>query len=51
MDPLDEMYWNPTNFYKNAESNTQKIKNTINDLEFTYDKVMVCGLLVDLFLY
>ena len=43
MDPLDEMYWNPANFYKNAESNTQKIKNTINDLEFTYKKVMVCG--------
>ena len=43
MDPLDETYWNPANFYKNAESNAQKIKNTINDLEFTYDKVMVCG--------
>ena len=43
MNSLDEKYWDPSDFYKNAEINSKKIKNTINDLEFNYDKIMVCG--------
>lgn len=43
MNSLDEKYWDPSNFYKNAKINSEKIKNTIDDLEFNYDKIMVCG--------
>jgi len=43
MNSLDEKYWDPLNFYKNAKINSKKIKNSINDLRFNYDKIMVCG--------
>ena len=43
MNSLDEKYWDPSNFYKNAEINNKKVKSTINDLDFNYNKIMVCG--------
>ena len=43
MDSLDERYWDPSNFYKNAEINSKNIKSTIKELNFDYEKIMVCG--------
>lgn len=43
MDSLDEEYWNPINLYKNAQTNSKNIQFTIDDLDFNYDKIMVCG--------
>ena len=38
----EDLVWNPK-FYKNAEINIKKVKSTINDLDFNYNKIMVCG--------
>jgi len=43
MDSLDERYWDSSNFYKNAEINSKNIKSTIKELNFDYEKIMVCG--------
>jgi hypothetical protein len=47
MDSMDEEYWNPLNFYENAEINAKKVENSINDLKFNFEKIMVCGKAVD----
>ncbi len=47
MDSLEKEYWNPSFFYKNAEINLKKVKNTISDLKINYEKIMVCGRAVD----
>lgn len=38
----ENLLWNPK-FYQNAEINIKKVKSTINDLDFNYNKIMVCG--------
>ena len=43
MDPSDDAFWNRSVYLKNSESNLQKVKYTIDDLEFKFDKIMVCG--------
>jgi len=43
MDESDESYWNGSVYRKNSEDNIPKIKQTIDDLEFGFDKIMVCG--------
>lgn len=43
MNSMDKGYWNPLNFYENAEINAKKVENTINNLKFNFEKIMVCG--------
>jgi hypothetical protein len=40
-------YWNPEVYKKNAEENTMMVKETIDDIDFAEQKVMVCGRAVD----
>jgi len=40
-------YWNPLVYKKNAEENMMMVKETIDDIDFTEQKVMVCGRAVD----
>ena len=39
----DESYWDRSVYQKNSEDNIPKIKHTVDDLEFKFDKIMVCG--------
>ena len=39
----DESYWDRSVYQKNSEDNIPKIKQSIDDLEFKFDKIMVCG--------
>ena len=39
----DESYWDRSVYQKNSEDNLPKIKHTVDDLEFKFDKIMVCG--------
>ena len=43
MDQSDESYWDRSVYQKNSEDNIPKIKQSIDDLEFDFDKIMVCG--------
>ena len=43
MDQSDESYWDRSVYQKNSEDNIPKIKHTVDDLEFKFDKIMVCG--------
>jgi len=43
MDEFDESHWSTSVYRKNSEDNIPKIKQTIDDLEFGFDKIMVCG--------
>ena len=43
MELPDESYWDRSVYQKNSEDNIPKIKHTVDDLEFKFDKIMVCG--------
>ncbi len=40
-------YWNPDIYKKNAKENMAMVKKTIDDIDFTERKIMVCGRSVD----
>lgn len=40
-------YWSPDIYKKNAKENMAMVKQTIDDIDFTERKVMVCGRAVD----
>ena len=36
-------YWNPEYYLENSEINKKYVENTINDLNISEKKVMICG--------